>query len=138
MKNPESNKLPVMNKAEVKEIERMMKEVNSGSLRYNEDKPEMFYWMMWPKSAEAVSRVCEYGATKYDELNYTKATAETNPPKEYVSACGRHLTAACRYLITKNTDDLYDKESGCLHVAHAIWNLMMLIDYIIPVDARRD
>ena len=94
--------------------------------RYNEGKPEMWYWMMWPKAAEAFARVCEYGGRKYDELNFTKGG---KPDKEYLSAAIRHLLAHMCYVLTRNGRLAYDDESKCLHLAHAMWNIMMLIDY---------
>lgn len=103
---------------------------DEGSVRYNDGKPEMFYWLLWPKSAEAVSRVQTQGAQKYSEFNYAQATEKTNPPKEFLSSAMRHLTKASRFLISRNPHHLYDSESGNLHVAHAVWNLMMLMDFI--------
>ena len=102
------------------------------ALRYDEGKPEMWYWLMWPRAAEAFARVCEYGAKKYDELNFTKGGKED---KEYLSAAIRHLLAHMKYVITGNSQYAYDlddgdvKGSGCLHLAHAMWNIMMLLDY---------
>ena len=100
--------------------------VVGGALRDNGGKPKLMNWLLFSRSAEAMSRVLEYGEEKYAAYNYTKGG---KPDEEYLSAAMRHLVKHCRYYITKNKDDMYDEESGCLHVAHALWNLMMLFDY---------
>lgn len=67
-----------------------------------------------------VAKVFMYGAKKYDEYNYSKG--ETNTV--YIDACMRHVN---QYLLGKDNDD----ESNLLHLAHAVANLMMVIDNTI-------
>ena len=94
--------------------------------RDNSGKPQMWYTLLFPRTAEALARVLEQGAKKYSRLNFAKGGKDD---EEYLSAAMRHLTMHCRYYITDNADDMYDKETGCLHLAQAIWNLQMLIDF---------
>ena len=104
----------------------------TGSMRYDKGKDELWYLLIWPKAGAAVSKVMTEGAKKYEELNFTNATPETNPPTEFLGAAMRHMVKGSRWLVTKNPEHLIDEESGCNHFAHAIWNLMMLIEYILP------
>jgi len=93
--------------------------------RFNKGKPELWYWLLFPHTAEGVARVLEFGATKYKELNWTKGG---KPDKEYLSAAMRHVMKHMRSMISRNPEDMYDEESGCLHLSHAVWNLCALID----------
>lgn len=67
-----------------------------------------------------VAKVFMYGAKKYDEYNYSKGEKNT----VYTDACMRHIN---QYLLGKDNDD----ESKLLHLAHAVANLMMVIDNTI-------
>ena len=93
--------------------------------RHNKGKPELSYWLQFPRSAEALSRVMEYGATKYERGNWALGG---KPDEEYVDSAMRHLTAMMKYYKTGDKSDLFDKESGCLHIGHAMFNIMALID----------
>jgi FMN phosphatase YigB (HAD superfamily) len=76
-----------------------------------------------PNTLEDVAEVMQYGANKYDRKNWSKCDDE----ERYVSATLRHLMAYQR-------GELADKESGLLHLAHAITSLMFLneIEYLKP------
>ncbi len=100
----------------------MKKEI---ALRDNASKPELSYWLMFPHSAEAFARVMEYGASKYAKGNYAKGG---KPDAEYLDALARHLTKMMQYYHTNNKEDLYDKESGCLHMGHILFNLFCWLD----------
>lgn len=93
--------------------------------RKNEGKAQLHYLLTMPRMAEALSAVLEAGAHKYAYLNYLKGG---KPDQEYWDAAMRHLMKAGKYISSENADDLYDPETGCHHVAHAIWNLAMLLD----------
>ena len=86
--------------------------------RFNEGKPSMHYVLHFKRGLEAVVKVCEYGETKYDYLNWKKGG---KPDREYLDACMRHV-------FKHVSEGPYDEESKCLHLAHAIWNLLTLID----------
>lgn len=67
-----------------------------------------------------VAKVFMYGAKKYDAYNYSKGEKNT----VYTDACMRHIN---QYLLGNDNDD----ESKLLHLAHAVANLMMIIDNTI-------
>lgn len=95
------------------------------ALRDNKGKPSMHYILTMPNTVTALTAVLDQGEEKYAYLNHMKGG---KPDREYWDAGMRHLLKAARYILSHNTDDLYDEESGCLHVAHAIWNFSMLIE----------
>ena len=94
--------------------------------RDNKGKPEMHYWDLFPKVAEAFSRVMEYGGSKYEYLNFAKGC---KPDQEYLDSARRHHLAHCKKYISGDQTDMYDTESGCLHLAHELFNLFALIEY---------
>jgi len=64
-----------------------------------------------------IAKVFTYGAHKYDEYNFSQGAKNTT----YVDASLRHIN---KYLCNNDIDD----ESNLLHLAHAISNLMMVLD----------
>lgn len=86
--------------------------------RYNSGKPELYYLLEFPTPIEAVCRVKELGAAKYDRGNWKKGG---KPDREYISACLRHLLAF-------QSGEYYADDSGCAHLAHAMWNIMALME----------
>lgn len=86
--------------------------------RDNAGKPEMSYLLDLHKSLTEVVRVMEYGAGKYAPRNWLKGG---KPDAEYLSAALRHIF---RHSAESDTDP----ESGCLHLAHAAWNLLALLE----------
>lgn len=89
------------------------------ALRYNEGKPKMSYFMRsFPKMMEAIARVKEFGANKYDDGNWRLGN---KPDEEYYDSLFRHLDYHFK-------GELYDSDSGCLHLAHAVWNLCALLE----------
>jgi hypothetical protein len=101
----------------------------SEALRFNSDKPMMAYFMRsFPKMTEAVARVKEMGAIKYNDGNWKLGN---KPDDEYWNSMFRHLT----YIF--GGED-YDKDTGCLHIAHAVWNLCALLELNYPDLPARD
>lgn len=89
----------------------------SEAMRYNDGKPKLSYFMRsFPRMAEAIARVKEMGGIKYEEGNWKKGN---KPDEEYWDSMFRHL----QYIFT---GEEYDKDSGCLHIAHAVWNMCAL------------
>lgn len=82
--------------------------------RANSGKPSMHYPLTFRKALEALSRVFEQGAVKYEPYNYLKGG---KPDQEYLDSALRHLAALV-------DGEAYDAETGCRHEAHAVWNLM--------------
>ena len=95
----------------------------SEALRFNEGKPRLSYFMRsFPRMVEAVARVKEFGANKYMEDNWR---AGNKPDREYWDSLFRHLL----YIFQ---GEMYDQDSGCLHLAHAVWNLSALLELNYP------
>jgi hypothetical protein len=101
----------------------------SEALRFNSDKPMMSYFMRsFPKMAEAVARVKEMGAIKYNDGNWRLGN---KPDDEYWNSMFRHLD----YIFG---GEFYDSDTGCLHIAHAVWNLCALLELNYPDLPARD
>jgi len=64
-----------------------------------------------------VAKVFTYGAKKYNAYNYSKGEKNIT----YTDAAMRHIN---QYLLGKDNDD----ETGLSHLAHAVSNLLMIID----------
>ena len=94
--------------------------------RHNEGKPELDYILEFPKTLICIANVMSQGATKYSVDNWKKGG---KPNSEYYSACLRHLLRARKEEV--------DKESGQYHIAHAIWNLMAMMELNI-VDRTKE
>ena len=88
----------------------------SEALRFNEGKPKLAYMLEFPSAIEAVSRIMEFGATKYEDGNWKIGG---KPDREYLDSMMRHLRAWLE-------GEVYDQDSGCSHLGHAIWNLLAL------------
>lgn len=86
--------------------------------RMNTGKPEMDFVLDFPIAVEAICRVMELGAVKYARDNWKLGG---KPDSEYLGAALRHLFA-------HRSGDLVAEDSGCLHVAHAAWNLLALME----------
>jgi len=80
---------------------------------------EKLRWDLLPISPiRQVIRVLMYGAKKYGDYNWEQVE---DPKPRYYNACMRHLTAG----IQKTNDS----ESGLPHLAHAICNLIFLLEF---------
>lgn len=65
-----------------------------------------------------VAKVGMYGAQKYSQWNYMAGSSYMR----FLGSCARHLTAYIR------GEDV-DPESGCKHLAHLIYNCLMLLEW---------
>ena len=81
---------------------------DSGKLRYS---------LIPTKALEALASVLTYGAEKYEAHSWMNLT---NASERYTDALYRHLEAW-------RGGEMYDEESGRLHLAHAITNVAFLI-----------
>lgn len=88
----------------------------SEAARMNEGKPQLGFVLQFPTAMEAFARVKELGAVKYERDNWKKGN---KPDWEYLDACMRHLTAFAN-------GEFFASDSGCSHLAHAMWNLCAL------------
>ncbi len=89
------------------------------ALRYNDGKPELHYLDTWYNAQCEVAQVCMKGAEKYERGNYLKG----QPYSQLISAAYRHLG---KFGDCRQPDR--EPESGRHHVAHAIWNLLQLLE----------
>lgn len=86
--------------------------------RKNEGKPELSYLLDFPAALQEFAAVCTYGARKYSRDNWKKGG---KPDQEYFDAALRHMLAA-------RSGEIEDPESGAMHLAHAMWNLMACME----------
>lgn len=89
-------------------VEEFMK-FDSGKLRYG---------LIPPEATKALAEVLTYGAKKYKPNNWQ----QVDDPTRYVDALYRHLEAW-------RAGEKHDKESGLLHLAHALTNIAFLIHF---------
>lgn len=92
------------------------------ALRHNTGKSPMGYIFEFPAVLEVIGRVMEFGAAKYGDGNWRKGGKDD---KEYWDCLTRHLAKI-------KQGEVYDKDSGCAHLGHAIWNLMALMELNHP------
>ena len=90
--------------------------------RDNAGKVEYDYIFDFPTAVEAFCRVKEIGAAKYERDNWK---AGGKPDREYISAMGRHIAEFKK-------GETFAGDTGCLHLAHAMWNIMALIELNYP------
>ncbi len=87
--------------------------------RFNTGKPMLSYFRRsFSRAIEAVARVKEFGANKYGDDNWRHGG---KPDSEYLDSMDRHLDAFL-------SGEIYDQDSGCHHLGHAIWNLCALME----------
>jgi hypothetical protein len=91
-----------------------MDKVKEIGMRFNEGKPMMS--LLPPYALEEVAKVLTYGSQKYAKWNWMHGL----PFTEILDSCERHISA------WKKGEDI--DESGCLHIAHAACNLLMLLE----------
>lgn len=88
------------------------------ALRDNQGKAPISFVFELPKALEALARVFEQGAIKYERGNWKLGG---KPDDEYLDSLGRHL-------LKLKAGEVYDPDTGCLHAAHALWNIAALIE----------
>jgi hypothetical protein len=109
---------PVAKKAAKKATKKRAKKKKvEEALRYNEGKPQFAYLLHYPHAMEALTRVLEQGAIKYEPLNWKLGN---KPDEEYLSAAMRHLFA--------HIESEHDGDIGVIHLAQAVWNLVTQIE----------
>lgn len=76
----------------------------------------------FPRALEAVALVSKYGADKY-----SVAYSDQNW-RRVDGAIDRYSDALLRHLSAVNFDGEYDPESAHLHLAHAAWNALAILE----------
>lgn len=99
------------------------------ALRYNEGKPELDYLYTWYDALVEVAKVCQAGAEKYDVGNYLLG----QDYRQLLGASARHQGKFGDY-----RQDDYDDESNRHHIAHAIWNLLQLLQLEVGPQIKGD
>lgn len=91
---------------------------DGGGLRFNSGKRN---WHLLPYDAlGALVDVFDYGATKYADRNWERG--------QRYSIC---YSALLRHLTKWWAGETHDEESGCLHLAHVVWNALALLTFEI-------
>ena len=98
------------------------------ALRFNTNKARLSYILQFPHVLEAIARIMEFGATKYEDGNWKKGG---KPDAEYLNSGMRHLTEWVNH-------KKFDPDSGCAHLGMAIWNLMALLELNHPEEIKDD
>lgn len=91
-----------------------------------DDKPR---WDLLPLGLiEKLVEVFHFGAKKYSPGSWMHLE---NGDRRYHAALLRHLTA-------HEKGELYDKESGLLHLAHCAWNALAILHFAIEKEKNHD
>lgn len=95
-------------------------------------KPEGKYepHLIYSSAIKAVARVRAFGRAKHGG----EETWRTTTTMEHLDAARRHIDETIEAMRTGDTVRLYDKDSGELHWAHAICNLMFEIERLEGVS----
>lgn len=93
-----------------------MKTIDDTGMKFDGDKPN--YWLVPPKSLEALCKVLTFGAKKYAPDNWRKVEKWQE----------RYFSAAQRHLMEYRKGHKIDQESGEPHLAHAICCLAFMIE----------
>lgn len=78
------------------------------------------------EALEEVGKVGTFGAKKYTDNGWQSVK---NGQERYTDALLRHLFATFR-------DDLYDNESGLLHLSHVAWNALAILELALESTKR--
>lgn len=87
-------------------------------MRLNEGKPPWSFHFEFSGAFRVIAIVCLRGALKYSRGNWKEGLCEN----EILDSMGRHLDAVFY------DGEIHDKEFGTHHIAHAIWNLLVLLE----------
>lgn len=97
--------------------------------RHNEGKPELHYLDTWFHALCEVAQVCQDGSKKYSRGNYLLGQDYS----QLLSAAGRHQGKFGNHQLPDR-----DAETGRHHIAHAIWNLLQLLQLEVGPDLKHD
>lgn len=84
----------------------------------DEGKVNLQYLLVF-RGLDEVARVGEFGAKKYGQFNYMGGSSYMR----FLGSCARHLAAFIR------GEDV-DKESGCSHLAHLVFDCLMVLEWM--------
>jgi len=75
----------------------------------------------FPRAIRAVAAVSTFGASKYSWKGWESV------PEGFE----RYSDALVRHLITESDEGSYDNDSGLLHAAHAAWNALARLEFLL-------
>lgn len=84
---------------------------------FDEGKVNLQY-ILFMKGLDEVARVGEFGAKKYGQFNYVAGSSYMR----FLGSCSRHLCAFIR-------GEDRDPESGISHLAHLVFDCLMLLEW---------
>lgn len=84
-------------------------------------------YKQFPNAIEEVARVIAFGATKYESHSWIKIDDFEN---RAFNSLNRHLLAQHAHRVR------FDPESGCMHLAHAAWNALAMLEYVLTAAGR--
>lgn len=86
-------------------------------------------WDLLPLDViEKVVEIYTFGAKKYKENSWQNLP---NGYQRYKAALFRHITAY-------EKGEVYDSESGCMHLAHAAWNAISMLYFGMRAETDSD
>jgi len=94
-----------------------MSENENGGRKFDNGKPRTD--LISSAAILELAKVLEFGARKYDPWNWASGIKYS-----------RIIGAALRHLLAWKDGEDQDPETGLSHVAHAMCNLMFLLDYL--------
>lgn len=92
----------------------------TGGTRYSDGKPSG-WWYAPLKGLDLVVRVAEFGGEKYAPLDWQSGQSYST----LLDCAMRHMIEVMHLGVLAK-----DKETGHLHLAHAVWNLLCLLTFI--------
>lgn len=92
-------------------------EINQEAKHFDDNKPELQY-ILSMRGLYDVARVGTYGAKKYGQYNYKAGM----PWMKLLGSCSRHLVS---FILGEDLD----YESALPHLAHLIYDALMVMDY---------
>lgn len=95
----------------------------------NDFRDDKLRWDLLPLDViEKVVEIYTFGAKKYKENSWQNLP---NGYQRYKAALFRHITAY-------EKGEVYDSESGCMHLAHAAWNAIAMLYFGMKEEKSLD
>jgi hypothetical protein len=96
----------------------LLKSKEDKAMRFNDGKAQLSYILDADIAMEGMSKVFEFGARKYDRGNWKKGLT----PNEIIDSLLRHL-------MSYQSGEVLDPESGLPHVDHVLCNAVFLATF---------
>lgn len=97
----------------------------AGAKRYDAGKPALHYLHPWYDALCEIARVCTSGEAKYARGNYLLG----QPYSKLLDAGERHRMKFGSFQYPDRDD-----ESGCVHLAHSVWNDIQLLQQYLAFE----